>query len=229
MEHPKPGYTHMRTLGNILWFFPLGLLSGISWYLAGLFLCLTIVGIPWARSCFSIGSFSFRPFGRDVISRKGLSGKDDLGTGALGILGNIIWFLVAGWWLALIHLSAAIICAVTIIGIPFAIQHLKLAAISLSPIGKTVVKKHLAEAARMSAAHEELKKIRGVDANSTDSQLPTPPSLGAPKFHVARGQETLGEFEKSEILKNLAAGLMQPSDWFWDSADNEWKPLASLP
>jgi uncharacterized membrane protein YccF (DUF307 family) len=219
----------MRTLGNILWFFPLGLITGLSWYLAGIFLFLTIIGIPWARACFVIGTFSFRPFGRDVINRKELSGKEDLGTGALGIIGNIIWFLVAGWWLALIHLSAAMICALTIIGIPFAIQHLKLSAISLSPIGKTVVKKHLAEAARMSDAHEQLKKIRGAEGNTTNSHLPTPQNLELQKFHVARGQETLGEFEKTEIVKNLAAGLMQPSDWFWDTAANEWKPLSNLP
>lgn len=218
----------MRTLGNILWFFPLGLIAGLSWYLTGAVLLLTIIGIPWARACFVIGSFSFRPFGREIISRKELSGRSDAGTGSLGMLGNIIWFIVAGWWLALIHLSAAVVCALTIIGIPFAIQHLKLAAISLSPIGKTVVKKHLAEAARISDAQQELKRIRGEHDALISQQISASRQLQPQRFNIARGQEILGEFEISEITKNIAAGLMLPTDWFWDAAANQWRPLSEL-
>lgn len=121
---------------------------------------LTIIGIPWARSCFTIAQFNLCPFGRELINRKALTGKDDLGTGALGLVGNIIWFLFAGWWLAICHLIAVCANAVTIIGVPFAIQHIKLAAISLAPIGKTIVKKHLAEAAQMQNAQTELDRLR---------------------------------------------------------------------
>ena len=97
------------------------------------------MGLPWARSCFVIGSFSFWPFGQEAINRRDLSGRGDLGTGPLGLLGNVLWFLVAGWWLAIGHLTSALACFVSIIGIPFGIQHIKLALIALAPVGMTVV------------------------------------------------------------------------------------------
>jgi uncharacterized membrane protein YccF (DUF307 family) len=138
----------MRTIGNIIWFFCGGFVMGLGWWLAGLVMILTIVGIPWARSCFVIGSFCFWPFGREAISRQELTGKPDLGTGALGLVGNVLWFLVAGLWLAIGHVTSAVASAATIIGIPFAIQHLKLAVCALAPVGKTVVTSEVAAAAR---------------------------------------------------------------------------------
>jgi len=150
----------MSTLGNIIWFLFGGVIMALLWALCGAILAITVIGIPWARACFVIAQFNLCPFGRDLINRKDLTGQDDLGTGTLGLIGNIIWFLVAGWWLALGHILAACACAITIIGIPFALQHLKLAAISLAPIGKTIVKKHLAEAARSQDAQAELGRIR---------------------------------------------------------------------
>ena len=73
------------------------------------------------------------------MNRRDLQGREDLGTGSLGLIGNVLWFLVAGWWLAIGHLSSALACFVTIIGIPFGIQHMKLALIALAPVGMTVV------------------------------------------------------------------------------------------
>ena len=73
------------------------------------------------------------------MNRRDLRGRDDLGTGSLGLIGNVLWFLVAGWWLAIGHLSSALACFVTIVGIPFGIQHMKLALIALAPVGMTVV------------------------------------------------------------------------------------------
>jgi uncharacterized membrane protein YccF (DUF307 family) len=151
----------MSTLGNIIWFLLGGVIMALLWALCGLVLAITIIGIPWARACFVIAQFNLCPFGRELINRRDLTGQDDIGTGALGTVGNIIWFIVAGWWLALGHVLAACATAITIIGIPFALQHLKLAAISLAPIGKTIVKKHLAEAARIQDAHAELNRLRG--------------------------------------------------------------------
>jgi uncharacterized membrane protein YccF (DUF307 family) len=113
---------------------------GLAWWLAGLVMVISIIGLPWARSCFVIGHLCFVPFGREAIDRKALTGRDDLGTGVLGTLGNIVWFVFAGLWLAIGHVVAAIACFVTIIGIPFGIAHLKLAACALAPVGKTVVK-----------------------------------------------------------------------------------------
>ena len=131
----------MRTLGNILWFVFGGCIMGLGWWLAGLVAALTIVGLPWAKACFVIGQFAFLPFGKDAVNRKELTQQDDIGTGALGLVGNVIWFVLAGWWLAIGHLCSALACFITIIGIPFGIQHVKLALVALAPIGKTIVAK----------------------------------------------------------------------------------------
>ena len=131
----------MRTLGNIFWFILGGFLMGLGWWLVGLLAAITIVGLPWAKACFVIGQFAFLPFGKEAVSRKDLTQQDDIGTGTLGLVGNVIWFVLAGWWLAIGHLVSALACFVTIIGIPFGIQHMKLALIALAPIGKTIVAK----------------------------------------------------------------------------------------
>jgi uncharacterized membrane protein YccF (DUF307 family) len=129
----------LRFLANLIWFVFGGLVMGLGWWLAGLVAALTIVGIPWARACILIGNFSFWPFGKEAIGRYQLTGKADLSSGPLGLLGNVIWFVVAGWWLAIGHLSSALACFVTIVGIPFGLQHLKLALVALAPIGMEVV------------------------------------------------------------------------------------------
>ncbi|HAS63661.1 MAG TPA: YccF domain-containing protein [Vibrio sp.] len=140
----------MRTLGNIIWFICGGVVMGLMWWLFGLLAFISIVGIPWGRACFVMGNFSFFPFGQEAISRDELTNEMDIGTSPLGVVGNVIWFLLAGIWLAIGHILSAVACFVTIIGIPFALQHLKLAVISLAPIGKTVVSKEEAAAARYS-------------------------------------------------------------------------------
>ena len=131
----------MRTIGNILWFIFGGIWMGLGWWLAGLVAAITIVGLPWAKSCFVIGQFAFLPFGKEAVSRPVVNGSGDIGTGALGTIGNIIWFLCAGVWLAIGHLATALALFVTIIGIPFGWQHVKMAGLALAPIGKTIVSK----------------------------------------------------------------------------------------
>ncbi|MAC48606.1 MAG: hypothetical protein CMI12_17450 [Oceanospirillum sp.] len=150
----------MRTIGNIIWFVLGGLVMGIAWWFFGVLAFLSIIGIPWGKACFVMGSFSFWPFGKEAIARDELTQHEDIGTGALGVIGNIIWLLVAGIWLAIGHIMSAVACAITIIGIPFAIQHLKLAGISLAPIGKTVVDKEVAQAARMANAGRDVSNLR---------------------------------------------------------------------
>ena len=131
----------MRTLGNILWFIFGGFIMGLGWWLVGLIAAITIIGLPWAKACFVIVQFAFLPFGKDAVDRKSVTQHDDIGTGALGLVGNVIWFVLAGWWLTVGHLVSARACFVTIIGIPFGIQHMKLAMVALAPIGKTIVSK----------------------------------------------------------------------------------------
>ncbi|MFH0988855.1 MAG: YccF domain-containing protein [bacterium] len=150
----------MRTIGNLIWFVFGGIFMGLAWWFIGLIAFLSIVGIPWGKACFVIGQFTFFPFGREAISRKDLTLKDDIGTGALGSLGNIIWFIFAGLWLAIGHVLSALLCFVTIIGIPFGVQHLKLAGISLAPIGKTIVTKEVAAAAHRANAEAKVAATR---------------------------------------------------------------------
>lgn len=133
---------------------------GLSWWLLGLLAFLTVVGIPWGRACFVMGTFSFFPFGKEAVSREELSSKQDIGTSGLGVIGNVIWFLFAGVWLAIGHVLSALLCFVTLIGIPFGIQHLKLAGIALVPIGKTIVSKEVAAASRKLNAEEAAVKLR---------------------------------------------------------------------
>lgn len=135
---------------------------GLAWWLFGLLAILTIVGIPWAKACFVIGQLTFLPFGREAIGREELRGAGDVGTGPLGLLGNIVWFLLAGLWLAIGHVVCALACFVTIIGIPFGLQHLKLGGLALAPIGKTVVTKEIAAAARRANADAMVVGLRGV-------------------------------------------------------------------
>lgn len=129
----------IRLLLNILWFICGGFISGCLWLLGGALLALTIVGLPYAGAAWRIAGFAFWPFGKEIVPRELVTGRGDLGTGGLGVVLNVIWFLLGGWYIALAHLIAAVAEAVTIIGIPFAIKDLQLAVVALAPIGRTVV------------------------------------------------------------------------------------------
>jgi len=124
---------------NILWIVLGGFWMAVGWLIAAVLMAVTIIGIPWARSAVTIAGYTLFPFGQRAISREIVSGRSDIGTGPLGVIGNIIWFILAGWWLALGHLGTALLMAITIVGLPFAWAHLKLAGIALWPIGKTIV------------------------------------------------------------------------------------------
>ena len=114
-------------------------MAGLTWLLAGALLAITIVGLPWALAAFRIGVFSFMPFGKQVVSRRAMTGREDLGTGPLGLILNIVWFVLGGWYIALAHLAIGVIQLLLIVTIPFGLQHLKLAAIALAPVGKEVI------------------------------------------------------------------------------------------
>jgi len=124
---------------NILWLVFGGVWMAVGWVIAALIMAITIIGLPWTWAALNIASYTLLPFGRKAVSRAEYSGRPDIGTGAFGMLGNIIWLVLAGWWLALGHLLTAVLLAITIIGIPFAWAHLKLAGIALWPIGKMIV------------------------------------------------------------------------------------------
>ena len=119
----------MGCLGNLIWFICGGALSGLSWCLSGCLWCITVVGIPVGIQCFKFASLSFFPFGKEVV----YSG----GTGSF--LVNMIWLLVSGLPLALEHLVIGIALCVTVVGIPFGLQQLKLAKLALMPFGAEII------------------------------------------------------------------------------------------
>ena len=123
----------MRFLLNLLWaIFGGGFISALQYLLAGVLLCLSIIGIPFGVQCFKIAGLALFPFGKDFSGPRG---------GAVGFVFNIIWLLMAGIWIFLSHLALAVALAVTIIGIPFAFQHLKLGMLALAPFGVDVREK----------------------------------------------------------------------------------------
>jgi uncharacterized membrane protein YccF (DUF307 family) len=124
---------------NLIWLILGGLGAAVGWGLAAVIMAVTIIGIPWARAAINIAIYTLLPFGQKAVPRELYSGRKDIGTGLLGDIGNVIWLLLAGWWLALLHALAAIVLGLTIIGLPFAWAHLKLAKLALWPIGKMVV------------------------------------------------------------------------------------------
>jgi uncharacterized membrane protein YccF (DUF307 family) len=124
---------------NVLWIVTGGAWMALGWLLAAAIMAITIIGLPWARAAFNIAIYTFLPFGHIALPRDQVAGQADLGTGPFGAIGNVIWLVLAGWWLALGHLITGVALAVTLIGIPFAWAHVKLAGISLWPIGRTIV------------------------------------------------------------------------------------------
>ncbi|MGH6681486.1 MAG: YccF domain-containing protein [Bradyrhizobium sp.] len=124
---------------NLLWILLGGAWMAFGWLVAAVIMAITIIGLPWARAALNIAIYTLLPFGQRAVPREEVTGRSDIGTGPLGLIGNLIWIVLAGWWLALGHLVTAVILAVTIIGIPFAWAHLKLAGIALWPIGKEIV------------------------------------------------------------------------------------------
>ena len=135
----------MSLLLNVLWIVFGGLWMAVGWLLAAVIMAVTIVGIPWARAAANIALYTLLPFGHTAVDREEFTGRPSVGTGPLGLVGNLLWLLLAGWWLALAHLIIALGLAITIIGLPFAWAHLKLAGLALWPIGKEIVSTEEAE------------------------------------------------------------------------------------
>ena len=121
----------MRTLGNILWFIFPGVWLALGYALAGLVMCITIIGIPFGVQAFKLAAFTLWPFGKTVVrSSDG---------GCLEVGANVVWFVLFGWEMFLAHLAAGLLLCITIIGIPFGIQAFKLSVLSLWPFGQSIV------------------------------------------------------------------------------------------
>jgi uncharacterized membrane protein YccF (DUF307 family) len=122
----------MNFLVNIIWLVFVGFAAALGYIFGGFILCITIVGIPWGMQCFKIAELVLWPFGKKIVPSKS-------GMGCLSVLFNIIWLICGGLYTALVHLLFAGILFITIIGIPFARQHLKLMELSFMPFGRSVV------------------------------------------------------------------------------------------
>jgi uncharacterized membrane protein YccF (DUF307 family) len=121
----------MRTILNVIWLVLAGFWMSLGYFFAGLLLCITIIGIPFGIAAFRIGVFALWPFGKTVIKQPG--------AGAPSCVGNVIWLVLAGWWLAIGHLVTGVLLCITIIGIPFGIANFKLVPVSLLPLGREII------------------------------------------------------------------------------------------
>jgi uncharacterized membrane protein YccF (DUF307 family) len=119
----------MSCLGNIIWLIFGGLVAGIGYIIGGLLLCLTIIGIPFGVQSIKLGFATFAPFGKEVV-------EGEHANNPLRVVFNIIWLVLFGWGIAVAHLISALVLAITIIGIPFALQHIKLIPLALFPFGR---------------------------------------------------------------------------------------------
>ncbi|MBY8878106.1 YccF domain-containing protein [Actinacidiphila acidipaludis] len=121
----------MKTILNVIWLVLCGLWMCLGYFVAGLILCITIIGIPFGIAAFRIGVYALWPFGYTTVERR------DAGAGSL--IGNVLWLILAGWWLALGHIVTGVALCITIIGIPFGIANFKLLPLSLMPLGREIV------------------------------------------------------------------------------------------
>ncbi|MGW6199476.1 YccF domain-containing protein [Kribbella sp. NPDC055110] len=121
----------MKTLLNLIWLVLAGFWLAVGYAVAGIICCVLIVTIPFGIASFRIAAYTLWPFGRTIVDKR------SAGAGAL--LGNLIWIVVAGWWLALGHLSTGIALCLTVIGIPLGVANFKLIPVSLVPLGKHIV------------------------------------------------------------------------------------------
>lgn len=119
----------MSLLGNILWLIFGGLIAGLGYIIGGLLLCITIIGIPFGLQSIKIGVATFAPFGKEVVEGENANSP-------LRVIFNVIWIILFGWEIAIAHLFSAFLLGITIIGIPFALQHIKLIPLALLPFGR---------------------------------------------------------------------------------------------
>ena len=122
----------MKSLGNIIWLVFGGALIAVEYVISSVAMMVTIIGIPFGLQTLKLAVLALWPFGSEVRARPG-------NPGCLSTLMNIIWFFIGGFWIALTHLAFGVLFAITIIGIPFALQHFKLAGLALTPFGREIV------------------------------------------------------------------------------------------
>lgn len=149
----------MALILNILNFVLGGFTVTFGWLFATIISAVLIITLPYSRSCWEITKMSLMPFGNDVIHIKYLEPTGNIST-SLGSILNVIWFILFGWWLCLMHIFCGITQCLSLIGIPTGLAHFKLVGISLFPVGQRVVSKELAQLARSQQAEKEFNRYR---------------------------------------------------------------------
>jgi uncharacterized membrane protein YccF (DUF307 family) len=157
----------MRTVLNVIWLVLSGFWLAIGYAFAGVLMCILIITIPFGLQAFKLARYSLWPFGRTVVKR--------IDAGPTSVLGNILWLLLAGWWLALLHLVSAVLLAVTIIGIPLAIANVKLVPAALWPFGREIVRTD-----DVSDALAEHRAQQAEERARAELQKPIPPPVKLP-------------------------------------------------
>jgi uncharacterized membrane protein YccF (DUF307 family) len=170
----------VRTLLNVIWLILSGVWLAIGYAVAGVIMCILIITIPFGIQAFKLAAYSLWPFGRTVVK------KPTAGAGS--VIGNLLWLLLAGWWLAIAHLVTAVLLAITIIGIPLALGNVKLVPIALWPFGREIVPTE--DVAVALAAHRQQQVADQVRANPIPPPVELPPS--PPPDH-STGQLPRGE------------------------------------
>jgi uncharacterized membrane protein YccF (DUF307 family) len=155
----------MRVLLNIIWLVLAGLWLALGYALAAIIMVIFIITIPFAVQAFKLANYSLWPFGRTVVK------KPTAGAGS--VIGNILWFVFAGWWLALLHLVTAFLQAITIIGIPLALANVKLVPVALWPFGREIVP--AAEVSAALAAQRQHQAAEQVQAAHVPPPIELPP------------------------------------------------------
>src|SRR5436309_1042151 len=157
----------MRTVLNIIWLVLSGLWLALGYAIAGLLMFILIITIPFGVQAFKLAGYSLWPFGRTVVKRQDAGGAS--------VIGNILWLLLCGWWLALFHLVSALLLALTIIGLPLAVANVKLVPIALWPFGREIVK-----SADVTAALTAYRAQQAEELAQQQLEQPVPPPVELP-------------------------------------------------
>lgn len=121
----------MNSIGNIIWLFLGGILIALIYYIVGLLMCLTVIGIPFGVQLFKLGTYAMWPFGHELVN-----GPNE--PGCLSTIMNLVWILLGWWEIAVLHLFFGLVFLVSIVGIPWGLQHLRLAIALVFPFGKEI-------------------------------------------------------------------------------------------
>jgi uncharacterized membrane protein YccF (DUF307 family) len=174
----------VRTLLNVIWLVLSGLWLAIGYTIAGVIMCILIVTIPFGLQAFKLAGYSLWPFGRTVVKRPEAGGAS--------VVGNVLWLLLAGWWLALLHLGSALLLAITIIGLPLAVANVKLVPAALWPFGREIVR-----SADVSAALAAYRAQQAEAQAQQELERPIPPPVELPKAAEGPPESTPGERRKT--------------------------------